>query len=395
MIALKKERVLLVHNFYQIGGGEHTVFENEKRLLKQNGHDVITYERDNSELNHSIMKKMLLPLSMIFSFKTFFEVRKIIQNNDIDIVHCHNTFPLISPSVYYAAWSRKIPVVQTVHNFRFLCPNGVLYRDGKICEECIQYGLRRGIKHGCYRNSRIQTFATVAMLQFHRAIGTYRKLEYIFLTEFNREKFRPLLGEKVDRQHIKPNFVYLDLPDVPVKKENYYIFVGRLDENKGIRFLLNAWKNIEKDLYIFGDGTEKDRVMRAEEENPHIHYMGFRPQNEIFKYIMAAKALVFPSQLYEGFPMILIESLALGTPVVCSDVGNGASIVKSTNVGALFALSDFRSFTQALQEIDEKNAIYCHHAKEAYQKYFTPQANYQQLKSIYDVVIKNYEQKQS
>lgn len=395
MIALKKERVLLVHNFYQIGGGEHTVFENEKRLLKQNGHDVITYERDNSELNHSIMKKLLLPISMIFSLKTFFKVRKIIQNNNIDIVHCHNTFPLISPSVYYAAWSRKIPVVQTIHNFRFLCPNGVLYRDGKICEECIQYGLCRGIKHGCYRNSRVQTFVTVAMLQFHRAIGTYRKLEYIFLTEFNREKFGSLLGEKVDRQHIKPNFVYLNLPDLSVKKENYYIFVGRLDENKGIRFLLNAWKNIEKDLYIFGDGTEKDSVMRAEEENPHIHYMGFRPQNEIFKYIMAAKALVFPSKLYETFGMVLVESFALKTPVICSDVCIGASIVKSANAGVIFSLSDFKSFENALKLLDDNYSMYCKNAKAAYQNYFTPEANYRQLKSIYEAVIKDYEHKQS
>lgn len=395
MIALKKERVLLVHNFYQIGGGEHTVFENEKRLLEQNGHDVITYERDNDELNHSFIKKMFLPLSMIFSLKTFFEVRKIIQNNDIDIVHCHNTFPLISPSVYYAAWSRKIPVVQTIHNFRFLCPNGVLYRDGKICEECIQYGLHRGINHGCYRNSRIQTLATVTMLQIHRAIGTYHKLEYIFLTAFNREKFGLLLGEKIARQHIKPNFVYLDLPDVPVKKEDTYIFVGRLDENKGIHFLLDAWKNIEKDLYIFGDGAEKNSVMRAEKENPHIHYMGFRPQNEIFKYIMVAKALIFPSKLYEGFPMILIESFALGTPVLCSDVGNGASIVKSTSAGIIFSLSDFKSFEDAIKLLDDNYSMYCHNAKEVYQKYFTPQANYQQLKSIYEVVMKSYEQKQS
>lgn len=395
VIALKRERVLLVHNFYQIGGGEHTVFENEKRLLEENGHHVVTYTRDNCELKKSATQKLMLPVTTIFSLKTFFDVRKIIKRENIDIVHCHNTFPLISPSVYYAAWSCRIPVAQTIHNFRFLCPNGVLYRDGKICEECIQYGLRCGIKHGCYRNSRIQTFAMVAMLQVHRTIGTYRKLEYIFLTEFNRKKFETLLGEKVDCQHIKPNFTYLDLPEVPVEKENYYIFVGRLDENKGIRFLLSAWENIEKDLYIFGDGTEKDSVMRAEEANPHIHYMGFRPQNEIFKYIMSAKALVFPSKLYEGFPMILIESFALGAPVVCSDVGNGANIVRSTNAGTLFALSDYRSFVQALKEIDKKNAMYCHNAKKAYQKYFTPQANYQQLKLIYNVVIKNYEQKQS
>lgn len=394
VIALKRERVLLVHNFYQIGGGEHTVFENEKRLLKENGHYVITYTKDNSDLKKSAIKKLMLPMTMVFSLKTFFDVSKIIKRENIDIVHCHNTFPLISSSVYYAAWSCRIPVVQTIHNFRFLCPNGVLYRDGKICEECIQYGLRCGIKHGCYRNSRIQTLVEVIMLKFHRMIGTYKKLKYIFLTEFNREKFRSLLGETVDQQYIKPNFVYFDPLNPMESRNDSYVFAGRLEDNKGVCFLLDAWKGINKDLYIFGDGSEKDKVIRAEKENYYIHYMGFRQQEEIFKTISTSKALIFSSKLYEGFPMTLIETFALGTPVICTDVGNGASIVKSTKAGVIFSLSDSKSFEDALKILDDNYQMYCQNAKAAYQEYFTPEANYRQLKFIYEAVIKDYEHKQ-
>ena len=392
---MKKERVLVVHNYYQIGGGEHIVFENEVRLLKQNGHHVVTYTRDNCELNNSVIKKLTLPISAIFSPKTFFEVRKIIRKENIDIVHCHNTFPLISPSVYYAAWSCGIPVVQTIHNFRFLCPNGILYRNGKICEECIRYGLHRGIMHGCYRNSRMQTIVTVSMIEFHRIIGTYQKLEYIFLTEFNRNKFNSILGKTFRHKYIKPNFVYFDSPQITAKRKDYYIFVGRLEDNKGIHFLLNAWKNMKKDLYIFGDGVDQKKVLKAEKANPYIHYMGFRPQNEIFEYLSTAKALIFPSKCYETFGMTLVESFAFGTPVICSDIGNGASIVKSTGAGVLFSLSDFQSFFNAVKKINDNYKKYCDNAKNAYQNCFTPQANYQQLKSIYEAVIKSYEQKQS
>lgn len=392
---MKKERVLVVHNYYQIGGGEHTVFENEVRLLMQNGHHVVTYTRDNCKLKNSVIKKLFLPISAIFSLKTFYEVRKIIKKENIDIVHCHNTFPLISPSVYYAAWSCGIPVVQTIHNFRFLCPNGILYRNGKICEECIKYGLYRGILHGCYRNSRLQTLVTATMLKFHRIIGTYKKLDYIFLTKFNENKFRSLLGKKTEHKYIKPNFVYSDPDIISEKRKDHYVFVGRLEDNKGIIFLLNAWKNMKKDLYIFGDGVEKKKVLTAQKENLYIHYMGFRPQNEIFEYVSTAKALIFPSKWYEGFPMTLVESFALGTPIICSHIGNGASIVKSTGAGVLFSLSDFQSFFNAMKNINDNYSKYSYNAKTAYQKYFTPQADYQQLKSIYETVIKKYEPKQS
>ena len=176
-----KERVLMVHNFYQIGGGEHTVFENEKRLLKDNGHYLCEYTRDNAEISKSKITKLFLPFTTVFSFKTYREVKRLIRKEKIDIVHCHNTFPLISPSVYYAAWKCKVPVVQTIHNFRFICPNGVFFRDNKTCEDCLNKGLSCSLKHSCYRNSKIQTLVLVNMLRFHRIIGTYKKLDYIFL----------------------------------------------------------------------------------------------------------------------------------------------------------------------------------------------------------------------
>lgn len=381
----------MVHNFYQIGGGEHTVFENEKRLVIENGHHLVEYTRDNVELKHSVIKKLMLPFSTVFSVKTYRDVKRIIKKEKIDIVHCHNTFPLISPSVYYAAWKCHVPVVQTIHNFRFMCPNGILFSDGKVCEDCIQKGLGCSIKKGCYRNSKLQTIVVANMLKIHRILGTYKKLRYIFLTEFNRTKFKTLLGSKYAKEFIKPNFEYINDSTDDFERDDSFIFVGRLDGYKGIPFLMNAWKDIQRDLYIFGDGEYKDTVIETQKHNPHIHYMGFRQQSEIFDYLKRAKALIFPSELYEGFPMTLIESFSFGTPVICSDIGNGADIVKKANAGIVFGLGNKNDFQNAVAKIDEAFDNLSRNARKAYKNHFTPEANYKELKRIYEKVISEYE----
>ena len=381
----RKERVLMVHNFYQIGGGEHTVFENEKRLLKEHGHYLVTYTRDNKEIKNSFFRKLLLPLTTIFSLKTYREVKKIIKAERIDIVHCHNTFPLISPSVYYAAWKYKIPVVQTVHNFRFICPNGVFFRNNETCEECLKNGLRCGIIHRCYRDSKLQTIVLVNMLKIHRWLGTYQKIHCIFLTDFNRNKFRDLLGNNLEQQFTKPNFEYINLPDTIYKRDESYVFIGRLDKNKGIDFILDSW-DINKELFIFGNGALEENVKKICETNSHVHYMGFQPQDIIWQYLAKATALLFPTDLYEGFPMTIIESFALGTPVICSNIGNGADIVKKENAGVTFKRRDKDGLMSAIREVEFNHDYYSAQARKAYNNHYTPESNYIQLKNIYEAV---------
>ncbi|MCC8060605.1 MAG: glycosyltransferase [Clostridiales bacterium] len=213
-----KYKVLIAHNYYQIPGGEDTVVANEKKLLEDNGHEVILYSRNNSELKTmSKAKKIWLPFTTVFNLKTYREVKQIIKEQHIDIVHVHNTLNLISPSVYYAAFSCNIPVVQTIHNFRLLCPGATFYRDGHICEDCVEHGLGCAVKHSCYRGSKLQTLMSVITTKIHRVLGTYRKLNYICLTEFNKKKLlqlnRPGKKQIIDasRIYIKPNFTF-ELP---------------------------------------------------------------------------------------------------------------------------------------------------------------------------------------
>ncbi|MEG2928528.1 MAG: glycosyltransferase family 4 protein [Oscillospiraceae bacterium] len=380
-----KKRVLMVNNFYQIGGGEHTVFYNELELLKENGHFVTTYTKDNASLKGSKLKLLTVPFSTIFSFKTYFDVKKIISEQNIEIVHCHNTFPLISPSVYYGAWSCKVPVVQTVHNFRFVCANGLLYRKGRICEDCLNGGCK-AINHGCYRNSKVQTIPVVAMQKLHRMLGTYKRLNYIFLTEFNKNKIVPKLDIK-GKVFIKPNFVKkTEIIANLVVDKNKFIFVGRLDEYKGIEFLLEFFsEHKEFTLCIYGEGSLEEKVKSFSKKYENIRYMGFKPHEEMEQDWQSSCALIFSGLLYEGQPMTIIESLEKAVPVICTDIGNAADMVKEDYCGAHFSMGDSESLAKAIEKTQQNRQRYSQNAMLERKKY-SKEENYRQLCQIYDAI---------
>ena len=317
-----KQRVLLVHNYYKLPGGEDMVVENEKKLLETYGHTVFIYSRFNKEMEtFSAVEKLLLPFTSLFSLRTYREVKRMIQEKDIDIVHVHNTLNLISPSVYYAAWACGKPVVQTVHNFRLLCPGAIFLRDGKVCEKCIEDGLRCAVRYGCYRNSKAQSFMSAAILKLHRFLGTYGRLFYICLTDFNKEKLL-LLNQhgktyiREERIFVKPNFVQLPVLEA-VRKKEQYLYVGRLENLKGIWILLEAWKEFpDRRLLICGSGPEEENI-RAYLKKHNIRgvkLMGQLPHEEILRLLAESKGLILPTMCYEGQPMVILESYAAGTP---------------------------------------------------------------------------------
>ena len=284
----RKQKVLIVHNYYQIPGGEDTVVANEKKMLEDHGHEVVLYTRHNSELKTlSKLQKILLPISTVFNFQTYREVKKIIKEQKIEIVHVHNTLNLVSPSVYYAAFACHVPVVQTVHNFRLLCPGATFFRDGHVCEDCLSNGMVCAVKHKCYRGSTVQTLACVLSTWFHRMIGTYGKLNYICLTEFNKEKILNLKQIKAEKVFVKPNFVEEADEIVPyAKRENRFIYVGRLEEIKGIDVLLKAWKLLGEEapeLLICGKGPLEDWAKKYIEENglSKIKLLGFVENKQV------------------------------------------------------------------------------------------------------------------
>lgn len=384
----EKKRVLIVHNYYQIPGGEDTVVANEKKMLEEHGHKVILYSRNNAELKHmSKPQKLFLPITTIFNPRTYKEIKSLIKSKNIEIVHVHNTLNLISPAVYYAARAMKVPVVQTVHNFRLLCPGATFYRGGHICEDCVESGLWCAVKHKCYRGSRIQTLACVISTWFHRMTGIYGKINYICLTEFNRQKLLNLKQIKPERVFVKPNFVESKDVFAPEEnRENQFVFAGRLDKLKGIDILFEAWKRMgdtAPKLVVCGTGPMEEWCKSHLQQNSvNIELRGFVPNTEARKLIANNKALILPTQWYEGFPMSIVEAFSVGTPVVCSDLGNAGSIVEEGVTGCKFRADSAEDMINAVRRCDGM----CESTMSEFNNKYSDVRNYEMLKKIYTCI---------
>ena len=386
-MAERKQRVLIVHNYYQIPGGEDTVVANEKKMLEEHGHEVVLYTRANEELKHySKWQKLLLPFSTVFNLKTYREIRKIIAEQEIEIVHVHNTLNLVSPSVYYAAFHCHVPIVQTIHNFRLLCPAATFFRDGHICEDCISKGLFCSVMHKCYRDSRVQTLACVISHLIHRALGTYRKLNYICLTEFNKEKLLQLKQIKAEQVFVKPNFVDAATVSVPYdQRKNQFVYVGRLEEIKGIEVLLKAWKLLGEEapkLLLCGKGPLEEwcREYISENHLEKVKQLGFVPNDRVKKIIGESKGLVLPTQVYEGFPMTIAEAYACGTPVIGSDIGNTGSLIEEGKSGFKFNHKSPEKLAEAVKKAETE---FLELEQSIISKY-SAENNYGKLREIYE-----------
>ena len=402
-----KQRILLVHNYYQIPGGEDTVVANEKKMLEDHGHKVFLYTRDNKELNSfTIFQKLSLPLNTVFSFKTYREVCHIIRKYRIDIVHVHNTLNLISPSVFYAAFSCKVPVINTLHNFRLQCPAGTFYRNHHVCEDCMKYGLSCSVKHSCYRDSKLQTMASVLTIWLHRLIGTYKKINFICLTDFNKKKLLEINNKKkkvIDEQKIfvKPNFT----PEVEDSKggsddtmfgledKKYYVFVGRVEEIKGIRLLVKTFEKNGQLLVVVGDGNDSDKInayLRRRNIN-NIIMLGRQERDAVNMIMMHAKAVIVPSLWYETFGMVVIEAYACRTPVIAADFGNVGDLVEDGRTGFKYRQDSPDALNLAVERMEKLDmADYEQMRQVVYNEYldrYSTEKNYNILKRIYEKAV--------
>lgn len=384
----EKKNILIVHNYYQIPGGEDTVVANEKKMLEKHGHKVILYSRNNAELKQmSKIRILFLPFTTVFNLRTYKEIKKQIRRENIDVVHVHNTLNLISPAVYYAARSMKVPVVQTVHNFRLLCPGATFYRDGHICEDCVKNGLKCAVKYSCYRDSKAQTLVCAISTWLHRTTGIYGKINYICLTQFNKDKLLQLKYIKPERVFVKPNFVENNNSFIPEEERlNQLVFVGRLDKLKGVDILFEAWKRMGEGaikLIVCGMGPMEEWCKLFIKENVvNIEMRGFVSNDEALKIIANSKALVLPTQWYEGFPMSIVEAFSVGTPVLCSDLGNAGSVVEEGITGYKFGYESIESIMSAIDKMREK-PLNKEKIKKIYEIKYSANANYKILNDIY------------
>lgn len=390
---MEAERILLVHNRYRERGGEDAVYEAEGRLLESRGHTVWRHERDNREVPAS--GGAGTALRAFWSREDRRAVGDVVRRNRIQVVHVHNTLPLVSPSVYGAARKAGAAVVQTLHNFRLMCVNGLLLRDGAPCEACVGHGVAwRGIVHRCYRGSRGASAAVAATVAAHRALGTWHRQvdAYIALSRFARDRF-VAGGLPARRITVRGGFVQGPFPDPAAAPERHFLYVGRLAEEKGVRLLLDAWRGLgdgaghgAPPLRIVGDGPLRADVEAAAAGNPALRWLGALPRARVLEEMGRAWALVFPSVCYEHFPGVLGETRAMGLPVVASRVGSVAEVVEASGAGVLVPPGDAWALAAAVAALaadPSRRAALSAQARESYRTSLTPDHAYRTLLAVY------------
>ncbi|MGB0886695.1 MAG: glycosyltransferase family 4 protein [Vicingaceae bacterium] len=374
-------KILQVHNYYQLRGGEATVVETEKKLLEENGHEVITYYRNNKEIaEYSLIKKVRLLKDTTWSDSSYNEVLNILKENKPDVCHVHNTLPIISPSVYAACKAQNVPIVQTLHNYRLICANGLFFRDGKVCEDCLGKSAYNAVAKKCYRNSTLQTYTVARMVEKNKTNNIWSDLvdAYLCFTDFAKNKFVEH-GLPKDKIFIKPNFVDFNLNANHVK-EDYLIYVGRLDENKGVRMFKKLSKSLKIPIKIVGEGDLKSEL----ENLDNIELLGKQPYEKTINLIQKAKALILPSFCYEGMPMTILEAFASKTLVVASNLGAMQTMINHKQNGLLFkpkAVNELQNCIDLALENHAETMV-----KNAYLDYknkYSKTANYNALMNIY------------
>ena len=394
----KTIKILFVHNYYQQAGGEDAVVNAEISLMRGKGHKIELFQVNNDDV-FGFIAKIKVALNLSYSEKSKQILKKKLIEFQPDIVHVHNFFPILSPSIYDACIEEKVSVVQTLHNYRTMCPGALLLRDGKNCELCVKNSAYQSVIYRCYKNSFVGTLSVARMIENHRSLGTWniKVNRFIALTDFARSKFIEA-GFPEDKIRIKSNFS-VDLQpyhsdSLPQRKGA--LFVGRLSQEKGVNTLVNAWKSLNIPLRIVGSGPLEHVVARL--SNDGIKTLGMLELDSVLTEMKQAAFLVMPSECYEGFPMVLAEAFSKGLPVVASRLGGMAEIVEDGITGLHFEAGNAKDLAKKVQwmhdhpEECQKMGL---NARKVFEEKYTAEKNYELLMGVYQEAIDDAEAKKN
>ncbi|MGA7831599.1 MAG: glycosyltransferase family 4 protein [Terracidiphilus sp.] len=385
-------RVLVAHNRYQLSGGEDAVVRDEVELLRRYGHDVEVFEENNDAI-HGIRGKLIASSSVFYSVRSRRRMANTIRQLNPEIVHIHNWFPMLSPSIIQQVNASGIPVIQTLHNFRMLCANALLYRNGAVCMDCMGKALPvNGILHGCYRGSRVGSAIVTSAYAFHRMVRTWDCVDlFIAVSDFEREMLirGGLPAEKIV---VKPNFIASDKYGAESNLEDIALYVGRLSPEKGICTLLSAWNSgkLPMRLKIIGDGPLAEEVRSCATRNSAVQYMGLQPPDTVYREMAKAKFLVFPSECFETFGRTVAEAFSQGTPVLASDLGAVRELVEDGVTGYRFSPGDSNALIEGALRFQVGDAYLQmrSNCRNVFLNRFTAEMNCNQLIDIYSKAIK-------
>lgn len=383
-------KILIAHNRYQQFGGEDAVVQQEMGLLQTQGHIVKLYLVDNDSIT-SLQEKIKVAFQAPYSQKSKKSFLACLKKFQPQLVHIHNFFPILTPAIYDACIAMGIPVVQTLHNYRTICPGAILMREGKVCEKCIRQSPFKSVLHRCYRNSFIGTFAVARMVAYHRRNQTWENKvdRFIALTLFGKMKFVEA-GFPPEKISVKPNFYNIKIPKKTneEKSRKGCLFVGRLSREKGLGIIMEAWKNLKVPLRIAGDGPLIDQLKEANLAN--VSVLGQLSSDQVSREMSEAAFLVMPSECYETFGLVIIESFAHGLPVIASRLGAMAEIVEDGRTGLHFdpgCAEDLAQKVEWLEAHQKECRQMGENALQVYEEKYSPEKNYSTLQDIYNEVI--------
>lgn len=390
-------KILQIHNYYKIRGGECSVVNMEEALLSKNGHNVQQFVRDSQNIdNMSVSGKINSFVNIPYNRRIYQDIAQTIKSDRPDIAHVHNVFPLISPSVYAALHDCNIPVVQTIHNYRFMCPNGQFFVNGHICEDCQSSGFYSALKKKCFRNNRVlSTLYAISISRMWRT-GVIQKYitKYIALNYFVAKKLA-VSGIPDANIEICGNFIE-PLASSFSNKKNYILFLGRLSAEKGINTLLHALSKLDNvRLKIAGSGPEESNLKEQAKRycRNNVDFLGHVSGDEKYKLIAEAQCMIVPSEWYENFPVSVMESLSLGTPVIASNIGGLPDMIEHNVTGLLFKAGDPDNLAECIKSLlsdSVRLTEMSNHATTAAKNKFSPEKHLNQLIDIYQHAITAY-----
>lgn len=392
-------KILFIHNFHRKGSasGDDLVFKNEISLLKAHKHNVISFSVSNDEFDKSgIFGKFLFFLGMFWSRKYYKKVQFIIKSERPDIVHIHTFFPLLSPSILYAAKRCSVPVVATLHDTRFICPCATSLRQNKICNECGDGHYFRLFKYGCFKNSRLLSLIVALVFKYHRLRKSFYKQidRYICLNDsqinllenigFNKNKIIKKYNFVIDELPFLQDYYFDYLPS------RYVVFFGRIGIEKGIRELMLAWNDLDIPLVIMGSGPLEDEVKCFSEKNKNILFLGYTERSKCLSIVKNSDFVVFPSIWYEGCSMVEIESMSLSKAIIATDLGFSSEAIIDGYNGAKFILGNIESFRKKITELwndPQKSLSMGKNARKEYEEKYSSEKNYEEIMSCYEGVL--------
>ncbi len=393
-------KILAIHNFHRKGSasGDDQVFKSETALLEEHGHTVIKYNACNDEFdNAGALGKVVSTFGMLWSFKNYNNVEKIIKQEKPDIVHVHTFFPLLSPSILYAAKRNGCKVVATLHDTRFICPCATSLRGTELCNKCGDGHYLRMCKYGCFKGSKLQSLLVAGIFKYHRVRKTfYNQIDkYICLNE-NQIRLLKEIGFDGNKIVKKYNFVPdaqanlkpIQLDDIP---ERYVVFYGRIGEEKGIRILMRIWDEIKDiPLVVMGTGPLENEFKEWANNKENVYFLGYTQHEKCLSIVKGSEFVVFPSIWYEGCSMVEIETESLGRGLVATDLGFSVEAIENGVNGFKIRLGDIQGFKNQIESLwndPELCKTIGANARIDYDQKYVPEMNYEELNSIYKDVL--------